>query len=54
MYRALWRILPGPVVVRVLMLVVMGAVLLIALHQWVFPWMAATFVDTGATVGASS
>lgn len=53
MYRALWRILPGPAVVRILILVLMVAVLLIALDQWVFPWMAATFVEEQATVGAA-
>ncbi|HKU10735.1 MAG TPA: hypothetical protein VJQ61_05840 [Sinomonas sp.] len=54
MYRALWRSLPGPVVVRIVILALIIAVLLIVLDQWVFPWMAATFVDDGATVGTAS
>jgi hypothetical protein len=52
MYRALWRSLPRPTPVRILILAVMAGVLLIALHEWVFPWVASTFVDTQATVGA--
>ena len=51
MYRALWRSLPGPTLVRVLVLALMVAVLLIVLDQWVFPWLAATFVDDQTTIG---
>lgn len=51
MYRGLWRSLPGPVFVRVLVVALMVAVLLITLDQWVFPWIAATFVDDQATIG---
>lgn len=54
MYRALWRGLPGPIVVRILILLVMIAVLFVVLDQWVFPWLAATFVDYPATVGTPS
>ncbi len=39
MYAALWRILPGPIWVRVLMLVVLASALLAALVFWVFPWV---------------
>ncbi|WP_415853796.1 hypothetical protein [Sinomonas sp. G460-2] len=53
MYRALWRILPGPVAVRVAILIVLVAGVLVALDLWVFPWMAVTFVDDRGTVGAS-
>ncbi|WP_422935369.1 hypothetical protein [Sinomonas sp. P47F7] len=53
MYRALWRILPGPVAVRVVILLVLVAAVLVALDLWVFPWMAVTFVDDRGTVGAS-
>lgn len=54
MYRALWRFLPGPVVVRILILFVLFVGILAVLDQWVFPWVAATFVDTQGTVGAAS
>jgi hypothetical protein len=37
MYLALWRILPGPRWVRVLLLVIMAVLVLTALVLWVFP-----------------
>jgi hypothetical protein len=37
MYIALWRILPGPRWVRVVILVVLAALTLTALVLWVFP-----------------
>src|SRR4051812_21480821 len=37
MYAALWRLLPGPLWVRVLTLVILAAVVLAALVTWVFP-----------------
>lgn len=37
MYAALWRILPGPTWVRILILIGMAAVVLTALVLWVFP-----------------
>ena len=45
MYAALWRILPGPVWVRILILIVLVAALLFTLVTWVFPWVQA-FLDT--------
>jgi len=39
MYAALWRVLPGPAWVRVLILIVLVAVVLAALVLWVFPWV---------------
>lgn len=45
MYAALWRILPGPWWVRVLILVVALAALLTALVLWVFPFIE-QFVDS--------
>ncbi|MCX7522744.1 hypothetical protein OSC27_10705 [Microbacterium sp. STN6] len=49
MYAALWRVLPGPVWVRILILIVLAALVLFALVTWVFPWvdsMIATQEDT--------
>ena len=43
MYAALWRVLPGPWWVRVLILAALLAAVLAALVFWVFPW-AAQFV----------
>jgi hypothetical protein len=38
MYGALWRVLPGPVWVRILLVLVLLAVVLFALVEWVFPF----------------
>lgn len=37
MYGALWRVLPGPWWVRVLILLIAAAAILAALVYWVFP-----------------
>lgn len=39
MYAALWRVLPGPAWVRVLILLVLVAAVLTACVLWVFPWV---------------
>ncbi|MCS0500110.1 hypothetical protein [Protaetiibacter mangrovi] len=39
MYGALWRVLPGPWWVRVLILLVLLVAVLAALIFWVFPWV---------------
>lgn len=39
MYAALWRILPGPVWVRILLLLVILGVVLAVLVFFVFPWL---------------
>ncbi len=39
MYAALWRILPGPVWARILILLVLLAAVLFVLAFWVFPWI---------------
>ena len=41
MYAALWRILPGPLWVRVLFLVALAAAVLSVLVLWVFPFVDA-------------
>lgn len=40
MYAALWRILPGPWWIRVLVLVLLLVVVLYGLFFFVFPWVA--------------
>ena len=40
MYAALWRVLPGPWWVRVLILVALGAALLYGLLFYAFPWVS--------------
>lgn len=39
MYGALWRVLPGPWWLRVLILVVIAAAVLTACVLWIFPWI---------------
>ncbi|MEL4319370.1 hypothetical protein WJX64_10175 [Leifsonia sp. YIM 134122] len=39
MYAALWRVLPGPVWVRILIVIVLIAAVLFTLSTWVFPWI---------------
>jgi hypothetical protein len=38
-YAALWRILPGPWWVRVLILIALIAAILAACVFWIFPWV---------------
>lgn len=40
MYAALWRLLPGPWWLRVLILVALVAAVLYALFWYVFPWVS--------------
>ena len=52
MYAALWRILPGPVWLRILIVLVLLAAVLYCLATWVYPWVN-TYVDNQeVTVGA--
>jgi hypothetical protein len=38
-YGALWRVLPGPWWVRVLILLVVVAAILYVCAYWIFPWI---------------
>ncbi len=40
MYAGLWRVLPGPWWVRILILLVLIAAVLYGLFFWVFPWIS--------------
>lgn len=40
MYAALWRLLPGPWWVRVLILLALAAAVLYGLFFYVFPWVS--------------
>ncbi|WP_438354786.1 hypothetical protein [Microbacterium sp. CJ88] len=44
MYAGLWRLLPGPWWVRVLILIVIAAAILYGLFFYVFPW-ASEFIN---------
>jgi hypothetical protein len=52
MYGALWRILPGPVWVRILILMVLAVAVLFALVTWVFPWVDSLLGPQEGTVNA--
>jgi hypothetical protein len=39
MYGALWRVLPGPVWVRILLVLVLLVAVVFVLFTWVFPWV---------------
>jgi len=39
MYTAIWRVLPGPVWLRILLVVLLVAAILTACVLWIFPWV---------------
>jgi hypothetical protein len=49
MYGALWRVLPGPIWLRIIILIVMLGVVLTLLLMFVFPWLDG-FVNAGSDV----
>jgi len=51
MYGALWRVLPGPVWLKIIILVLLAGGVVAACIYGIFPWLARTFFDTDATVG---
>jgi hypothetical protein len=50
MYGALWRVLPGPWWVRVLILLVLLAAVLAVCVAWVFPFIDQFVAPTDSTV----
>jgi len=52
MYVALWRVLPGPVWVKVLECVGLLALVGVVLVAFVFPVLADTFLVESSTVGS--
>jgi hypothetical protein len=51
MYSALWRVLPGPIWLRILLLLVLLAAVLFVLAEWVFPWVQSLMPNPDGTVG---
>jgi len=51
-YAALWRVLPGPVWLRILFVLVLLAGVLVILSTWVFPWVDSIVNNQEATVGS--
>lgn len=54
MYGALWRVLPGPAWVRVLLLLVLAAAVVLVCFEWLFPIVAERmpFNDPNVQTGA--
>lgn len=50
MYAALWRLLPGGVGLKLLQLAVLAGLLVFTLFEWVFPWIAQTFLSEQSTL----
>lgn len=53
MYAALWRVLPGPVWLRILILLALLAAVLYVLSAWVFPWVQSILPSSSGTVGTN-
>ena len=51
MYAALWRVLPGPIWLRIVFVIVLISAVLFALATWVFPWVDQIITPQEATVG---
>jgi len=51
MYAALWRVLPGPAWVRVLILLIAVAAIVYGLFFHAFPWLAQFITPTESTIG---
>ncbi|MEQ1736934.1 MAG: hypothetical protein ABL886_11100 [Rhodoglobus sp.] len=51
MYGALWRVLPGPVWLRILILAVAVAAVLASFVLWVFPFVNGLTTPQEVTVG---
>ncbi|MFE6967224.1 hypothetical protein ACFVAJ_19250 [Agromyces sp. NPDC057679] len=54
MYAALLRILPGPLWLRILLLVLLAAAAVFALFAWGFPWIDSIIDPQDVTIGPAS
>ncbi|MGO2664046.1 DUF4175 domain-containing protein [Mycetocola reblochoni] len=54
MYGALWRSLPGPAWVRVILVLIIVAAVVAALFTWVFPWVQELVDTQDVTVGGTT
>jgi hypothetical protein len=50
MYSALWRVLPGKALSKIIQLLVISVVVVAMLFEWVFPYIAMTFFVEQSTV----
>lgn len=51
MYAWLWRHLPGPAWARLLIVILAAAAAVLALFEWVFPWISDMLPYQDQTVG---
>ncbi|BDZ42084.1 hypothetical protein GCM10025865_13830 [Paraoerskovia sediminicola] len=51
MYGPLWRALPGPTWLRVLILLALAAAVVVVCFQWFFPWVSDYMPLNQQTVG---
>lgn len=51
MYAALWRALPGPVWLRIILLTLAVVAVLYGLFFHVFPWVSQVLTPTDSTIG---
>jgi hypothetical protein len=49
-YGAIWRVLPGPVWLRLILVLLLAAAVVYALFTWVFPWVDAIINPIEVTV----
>jgi hypothetical protein len=50
MYAYLWRHLPGPVYVKLLIALAVAALIVVLLFGWIFPWIEPLMPFSGNTV----
>ena len=50
MYGALWRVLPGPVWLRIILVLLLVGAVVFALFTWVFPWVDGILNPINVTV----
>lgn len=50
MYGLLWRALPGPVWLRAILALLLLALVVVVLFEWVFPWLATIMPFNDQTV----
>jgi hypothetical protein len=50
MYAALWRVLPGGLILKLIQLTIIIAIVVLVLFELVFPWIAQTFLAEQSTV----
>lgn len=51
MYAALWRLLPGPFPVKLLIALLLALAVVAVLFEWVFPWLSPRLPFNDVTVG---